>query len=189
MLADRIGVPQLRDMAHRAEQVAADVSLNNLRRLADKLHAQSLARQNRLLTVRGQVIDGAQGFPQIECHVSGILPLTCQRCLNLLEWPVEVDIQLIVVESEAQLDQLIDSFDSVVAGEHGISLAETIESEVLSSLPLAPMHDVGQQCELQVEGLEVVDSEIESGAAVNTPFAGLGALVRQATDTGTSDND
>ncbi len=191
MLADRIGIPQLREMAGRSERVVADIELSELKRIADLLNRES-ADGNYRLRIEAQFADHGRGYPELECHVSGRLPLDCQRCLGLLDWIVDLDFTLAIVESDAELDTVTDRFDAIVADEHGFSLAEAVTDEVLSSIPLAPMHTESSRC---VTDSEYMHAKLAANPAegepeqVNRPFANLDALVKQGKQAGDTDNN
>jgi uncharacterized protein len=178
MLADHIGVPQLRDLASRSEQLTDSIRLGGMSRLASLLHSGADLTDKELI-VRVEFLGGMQGFPEISGHLSGSLDIRCQRCLGSLNWPVDLDFHLVVVGSEADVDEVAEPFDAVIAGEHGVQLMEVIEDELLSSLPLAPMHTNVANCETSAE-LRII-SDVSDNAVVenetNKPFGNLAALI------------
>ncbi len=193
MLADRIGIPQVREMAGRSERVVAYIELSELERIAD-LFSRESADGGYRLRVEAQFADHGRGFPELECHVDGRLPLHCQRCLGLLDWNVELDFSLAIIQSDAELDTVTDKFDAIAAGEHGFSLTEVVTDEVLGSLPLAPMHADGKQCLADNDYIGAAsdgdDNQAEQKAEqVNRPFANLDSLVRQGKQAGNTDKN
>jgi uncharacterized protein len=104
------------------------------------------------------------------------LPLQCQRCLQPVETPIEVDRMIRFVRGEeaaAELDEQID--DDVLALQRSLDLRELIEDELLLALPLVPRHDV---CPAP---LPMTAGEIEASAPSEDaahPFAALAALKR-----------
>ena len=46
MLVEHIGMPQLRDMAKRSEEIAGEIRLADLPRLAGMLHPETAARES-----------------------------------------------------------------------------------------------------------------------------------------------
>ncbi len=193
MLTDHIGIPQLRDMANRSEQVSGEIGPNNLSRLASLLYSD--ADQQRI-EVQLSFHRGAQGFPEISGKVSGSVELRCQRCLGALVWPVDLEFRLLVVESENDVDEIAEPFDSVVAGEHGLDLLSLIEDEVLGSLPLAPMHEADAVCKTpDFSGGDRTDKQVDADIAseskfeadTHRPFSGLAAMFNGAATTGDKD--
>ena len=195
MLADHIGVPQLRDLASRSEQVSSPVRVNDMPRLAELLHPDvKLADEELDVRIRflggtqgnaqGNSQSNIQGFPEIRGHLTGSLHIYCQRCLGPLDWSVDIDFHLVIINSMADFDVVAEPFDAVVAGEHGIRLAELIEDELLSSLPFAPMHADLESCEtsIGVKFIEDGNKPSESGSDMdsdtNRPFGDLAALLK-----------
>ena len=196
MLADHIGMPQLREMAGRSEQVSVEVGLKDLSRLAALLYAD--ADQQRI-EVQLSFHRGAQGFPEISGKASGSIELRCQRCLGSLAWPVDLDFQLAVVESDSDVEEVARPFDTLVAGEHGIELAKLVEDELLGSLPLAPMHEDFAVCTVpDFPGHNQADEQAGSDSAAEVeseadsqetyrPFAGLATMINRGAKGGNTD--
>jgi uncharacterized protein len=180
MLVDHFGIPQLRDLASRSEQVSSSIGVADMPRLAELLHPDG--RGQGKLDARIEFLGGMQGFPEIKGHLTGSLDICCQRCLGALNWPVDIDFRLVVIASEADFAEIAEPFDAIVAGEHGVQLAEVIEDELLASLPLAPMHADLASCETSI-GVKFTDldsesSEPESGSETNRPFGDLASLLK-----------
>ena len=189
MLVDHIGIPQIRDMAKRSEEITDHVRLIELPRLQEILYSEEGAPDSRI-DVRIRFRSGAQGFPEISGNVSGLLRLRCQRCLGALDWPLNLEFRLAVLESDADIAEVAEPFDSLVAGEHGIKLAEVVEDEVLSSLPLAPVHEKIADC----QDAELLETKIvceqddflantdQAVGKTNQPFAGLANMLKHVAD-------
>ena len=183
MLTDYIGIPQLRELAGRAEQCVDAMGPGEMPRLAGVLHPDFRSTDG-FVTVNVSVGIGAEGFPELSCKASGALKLVCQRCLGSLDWPLDRSFTLAVLDDEADAERFEDPFDTVLAGERGVRIAEIVEDEILGSLPLAPMHDVAD-CDLEsVSVIGVTDTcAVDQGIAaqdegdVQRPFAGLAAML------------
>jgi uncharacterized protein len=186
MLADHIGIPQLRDLASRSEQVSEAIDLDSMSRLVDLMHADA-DLQAKKLEVQLKFLGGIQGFPEISGQLKGSLEICCQRCLGLLKWPIELDFHLVIVGSEADISEdLAEHIDVMAAGEHGIQLTEVIQDEILSSLPLAPMHEDAGNCELP-EIVEIISEAIDADETeMNNPFEGLADLIKDGRSSDTS---
>jgi uncharacterized protein len=104
------------------------------------------------------------------------VPLTCQRCMGVVETPVEVDQWYRFVASEdiamAEDDQ---SEEDLLVMEPQFDLLAVLEDELLMALPLVPMHE---QCpvapRLQVGEADAA-GEPDAGKKPN-PFAVLAQL-------------
>ncbi len=93
---------------------------------------------------------------------------------------MQLDFHLIVVESEGDTEKVIEPFDVVVAGEHGIKLIEVIEDELLGSLPIAPMHEDAKECDPAASQHLMADPEHPEETELNKPFADLADLMKGA---------
>jgi uncharacterized protein len=196
MLLAPIGMPQLRDMAKKSDELTVEIEVSKLLRLAGMLYSGTAAHDSKidvLLRFHG----GPQGFPEIAGTVSGLLELTCQRCLGVLNWPLEIVFQLAVVESEADIEEVTEPFDTLLASEHGIFLAEIVEDEVLSSLPLAPVHANLADCQdSELLETKIVYEQAGTGEGHNDetmvetiqPFAELAAMLKNAAGADDADN-
>ena len=70
-----------------------------------------------------------------------MLPLKCQRCLEVLEWAVAYDFKLGIVSSFAQADGLPEGFEPLMLPEDGkVSVKDIVEDEILIILPDIPKH-------------------------------------------------
>lgn len=129
-----------------------------------------------LMSHRGSVQFQAVGFlglrqrPFIKLDVTGALVLRCERCLQALDWPLEVHSLLWLAKSDAEADAAPvdeDEYDPVVGSEQ-FDLSALIEDEILLSLPLPPKHE---HC---LEPLQAPQD------VANSPFAALKALKKGA---------
>jgi uncharacterized protein len=139
-------------------------------RLAGLLAKDGAADQ---LLVEAQFGQGPEGYPQVRLRISGTLGLVCQRCLKRVDWPLAIDVSLTIVASEAETANLADPFDSLLLDADGeLALLTAVEDEVLSALPLAPLHGEGTQCRPGTGA----DGGPKAEPA-NRPFAGLDELL------------
>lgn len=92
-------------------------------------------------SLRGGRVEG--GKLGLWLTVGGRLRLTCQRCLQALELPVEVDSRLLLVPVGAAWpdEELADDRADAIEASEEQSLAALVEEEILLALPLAPRHD------------------------------------------------
>jgi uncharacterized protein len=109
----------------------------------------------------------AKGRPALRLSVQGTLALTCQRCLERLDYPVRIAALLLLYAGEREIGeepQDADGPDRIVAGRE-MAVHDMIEDEVLLAIPYAPRH---AQCESRASG---------ETAARQQPFAGLRGLL------------
>jgi len=121
--------------------------------------------------------DSPEGYPCIQICVEGCLDLECQRCLQPVGFPVNLEARLTILGSETEMSRISEPFDSVVMTADGLNLRIIIEDEILSTLPIAPIHESGTEC--AQFGSALYKSEIEA-VKPNQPFAGLAPLLSAA---------
>jgi len=80
--------------------------------------------------------------PHLTVKVEGPLNLQCQRCLERLQYAVDVSNTLVVVPPGAQPVEEIEDPEApdTIDANAELDVAALIEDEVLLSLPLAPRH-------------------------------------------------
>lgn len=162
-----VAIQKLREWGGRRHSVEATFAVGDSARLADLCPDSGLAER---LTASWTFELGLEGFPLVRVRSRGALQLKCQRCLAPVRLPIEVDCKLTIVASEAEIREVASPYDTVVAGPGGLALGTILEDEILTSLPLAPVHD-----ECTVSG----EAETHSSPDASRPLAGLGALLRQ----------
>lgn len=87
--------------------------------------------------VRGIVT--ALGKPGLQVSARGDVVLVCQRCLEPLAQPIDVDVELELSDDQAAIDAADDDVDRVLAT-HAMPVEQLVEDEVLLCLPMAPRH-------------------------------------------------
>src|SRR3990170_255123 len=107
----------------------------------------------------------AEGRGWLQVLANGNLTLECQRCLGPLTFPLALRSELLLAESERDIETADDDIDRVLAAK-AMDVCQLIEDEVLLALPMAPRHE---QCGGKSDGAE---------AGRPSPFAGLAKLKR-----------
>ena len=74
------------------------------------------------------------------------LRLVCQRCLGPLEFPVDVDVELELSESAAEIEKAEDDVDRVLAT-RSMEVAALVEDELILTLPFSPKHEACEVAE------------------------------------------
>ncbi|MBU1235173.1 MAG: DUF177 domain-containing protein [Gammaproteobacteria bacterium] len=77
-------------------------------------------------------------------EVAGSLNLVCQRCLEPLAFPLQIQARFLLVpvgQSWPDEELAEDGFDAIAA-EKEMAVFPLIEDEVMLALPIAPMHEV-----------------------------------------------
>ncbi len=113
---------------------------------------------------------------RISGAVKARLVLGCQRCLGLMELPVDAKVDLAVIEADAQAALLPEECEPVLAVNGQIRISELVEDELLLALPQIPVHPEGD-CRIPLdprESTQLVTDERES--ETGNPFAVLASL-------------
>jgi uncharacterized protein len=84
----------------------------------------------------------ASALAAAEGQLTTILPLTCQRCLMPLSWPVVYDFQWVFINHPEEADALPDNVEAIDPKEamQTLSLRYLLEDSLLLALPLFPSH-------------------------------------------------
>lgn len=187
--------------AHSGKEAQGTIPLVRLTRAVDGLPEQP-AGEAGLVTwsVRGEMGKTGllQGQPLLHIHVQANPVVVCQRCNEPFAYPVDSEVLLQLVKSEADLDDGFTSGDHAagfddededgeeagnagkgfvsnqpekVVGSHHFDLLAQIEDELILSVPYVPKHDV-------CPGAQAKDSEAPQEPVVKrpSPFAVLEQL-------------
>jgi uncharacterized protein len=127
------------DFARNGKEMRGEIAVSALSRLADKL-----AKSDGSLTyiVRGY---HAEGRDMLEVSLQGTCTLRCQRCLNELEYPVNLVSRLWLLPAD-KLDEAEEDDDEMdaIEAEPRLDVLALIEEELLLGLPFAPRHTEGE---------------------------------------------
>lgn len=111
-------------------------------------------------------LDG-HGRRALRLRLHGVLKFDCQRCLDTMEFPVDLDAVLVLAASEAEIDA--DASDPTapdrILASREMAIGALIEDELLLSIPFAPRH---ARC---TAGRDA------GGAQRDSPFANLSAML------------
>jgi uncharacterized protein len=128
-------------LADAGEVREFDVDLAEFPRLEDQL-ARHGARARGSLSVARE-----RGVPVVEVAVEADIPLVCQRCLGVVEWPVESTARVAIVKDLAAADRLDAELDPFIAADGRLALRDLAEEQLLLALPLVPRHEDDAQCD------------------------------------------
>lgn len=89
-------------------------------------------------------VEDVAGRAALEIEVTGAVALTCQRCLDDFEWPVDQRTEVLLAHDERELAALdADSSAEVVLAAAPMEPLTLVEDELLLALPFAPRHPDG----------------------------------------------
>jgi uncharacterized protein len=177
MLPGRIPSTQVADFAARGVSMTESFRARQFGRLAASIAPDS--GYDDRIEVTCSFAQGPEGYPEVAIRITGQMGLVCQRCLAPVRWDVDTGAQLTIVGAEREVSEVSHPFDSISMQDGVLDLAAAIEDEILSAMPLAPVHAGGPACaEVRVTGTEA----LEERAPANRPFAALRELIGR-TDT------
>ena len=126
-------------LAGKGELLSGELEIAGMRRLAPSLHATEGAVEVTL-----EFGMDPERIPYLRGHIRGNLILTCQRCMQAMDFPVDHDMTLGLVNSQAGADALPDHYEPLLVGVGPMTVSDIIEDELLMCLPLAPKHPESQ---------------------------------------------
>lgn len=175
--------PRHLDIGLFAEQAATlegDEPLTQFERLVTCLHEGSQGSTTEAVHwhAEGEVRRAEGGRKEIWLHLHAQVaaPLECQRCLEAVAEPLEVDRSFLFAATEEQAAQWDGEHEEdVLVISHHFNLFALIEDELLMEVPLVPRHEI---CPVPVV-LSTGDIDTPADGAAperEHPFAALAAL-------------
>lgn len=165
--------------AKAAASLAGQPRLAHFTRLLEETHGMG-ADLPVVYTARGEVRHEDQPGEEIWLHLAAqvALPLTCQRCLGPVDFPLAFDrsFRFVATEELAAIEDE-ESEEDVLVLSRDFNVLELIEDELLMAMPAVPKHEV---CPVAVK-LQVADPDfVEEGPAEKVnPFAVLEQLKKK----------
>lgn len=129
-------------LAASGGELKGSIEPGTLERLEDRIADATADGEGGRIdwSIRGAADE--QGRPAITVSIEGTVPLECQRCLGLLEQPVQQSTTLLLARSEPDLLRLDDvSEHEVVLANAPLDPVALVEDELLLTLPFAPRHE------------------------------------------------
>jgi uncharacterized protein len=108
-------------------------------------------------------------------ELSVCLNVTCQRCLQAMQYPLQTQINLALIKDDAEADELPAEFEPLLLEAEEMNLAAVIEDELLLALPLvlAHEHDCSNFLQQQAQRQKQEAAQAAEQKAKNNPFAVL----------------
>jgi uncharacterized protein len=126
------------ELAGKAAAIERDLVLEQLPRL---VAAGALAGTR----AHGELRFGMfEGRATVDARVSGVVVLTCQRCLTPCDVGIVESTPLVVLAMEE--DPAPAGFDPILGNAERLSVIEVIEEQILLGLPLVALHAPGTVC-------------------------------------------
>ena len=176
MLSEPVDSAQLKELASKSADLDLCLSVVDLTRLSACTYSKASSHGNgeqAELAVKIKFDFGPEDFPRAGLSITGCLSLKCQRCLEPLTWPVQIETRLTLLDKDEQTELLESPIDSVLIGVDGLNFVNVIEDEILAALPMVPIHSDESPCQPTGgdDGL-IIDAEL-----TQRPFADLASLM------------
>ncbi len=121
--------------AKARRELAGTVAFAQMPRLAEMLSATE-----GLAQVQMSFLFDEEHRTVVKVCVQATLPLICQRCMQTVQYPVDVTAALCPVNDEAEAALLPEHYEPVVLTDEQCSPLNMVEEELLLSIPLVPVH-------------------------------------------------
>jgi uncharacterized protein len=121
-----------------------------------------------------------QGRAVADLQVSAQPEVVCQRCMQPMHWPVNVNSRVALVTDYTAADHVPDGLEVFLVEGDSVSVRDLVDEEVLLALPHVARHAEGSECagrDMQLPGHEAGADEVP--ADVQKPFAQLGELLKR----------
>ena len=140
-------------LATRGEQLSGVLPLARMERLCHALESNEGG-----VEVEVEFGIDLQRIKYLAGRASSVLKLRCERCMQVMEWPITAEFRLGMIFSEEK--ELPESYDPLVMepDEEVRPLSPIIEDELLLKMPMIAMHPEGvcNQSSRQSEEVENV---------------------------------
>jgi uncharacterized protein len=120
----------------------------------------------------------------VKGYITTKLLLTCQRCMQAMENPVEINLALAFIKNKKQEKEISGLYDSFyIENSEPIDFYALVEDEVILSLPLIAKHEdenclsmVLDEKNKQIDDIDIAFADAEEEAKKKNPFAILQQL-------------
>jgi uncharacterized protein len=115
-----------------------------------------------------------------DLNVSAAPEVVCQRCMQAMRWPVQVESRIALVSDYDAADRVPEGLEIFLVEADSVSVRDLVDEEIMLALPNVPRHAEGSECAGREVTLPGQSSEAELAAAqVQKPFAQLGELLKR----------
>jgi uncharacterized protein len=129
-------------LADAGRSFRGEVPVSELKRLSS-----SLASADGRLEVELEFRVDERRIRVLAGHIEGSVNLVCQRCLETLRFPLNLDFRLGIVSSNEEIDRLPDGYEPILVTGEPLRTFDVVEDEVLLAVPVIPLHEGVDSCE------------------------------------------
>jgi len=158
-------------MAELGRQMGGQIEIGQFKRLLPLLESTTGSVEVEL----GFDIDEG-GIRFLRGKLTTTLALRCQRCLEVMDYPLQSEFRLALVHCDSEAERLPEQYEPLIVETSPIHVLDMIEDEILLSVPHIPMHDE-VMCSIKSfsDENELVAQQEEASVKAN-PFAVLEKL-------------
>ncbi len=91
--------------------------------------------------------------------IEGSVDLVCQRCLESLMFPLDVEFKLGIISADEEINRLPDGYEPLLVTGEPLRTLDVIEDEVLLAVPVIPLHEGVDSCESGYVNQPMADKE------------------------------
>ena len=122
-----------------------------------------------------------QGHAVADLEVSAQPEVICQRCMQPMRWPVNVNSRVALVSDYDAVDRVPEGLEVFLVEADSVSVRDLVDEEIMLAWPNVPRHEEGSECarrKVQLPGLPD-EPDAAAEAQVQKPFAQLGELLKR----------
>jgi uncharacterized protein len=121
------------------------------------------------------------GHAIADLEVKASPEVVCQRCMQPMRWPVDVESRIALVTDYDAADRVPEGMDVFLVEGGSVSVRDLVDEEIMLALPHVPRHDEDSECAGRPMTLPGQEAEAEdpADAQVQKPFAQLGELLKR----------
>jgi uncharacterized protein len=120
--------------ADKRRQLSGEIALKTFSRLSEAVPETKETVKIELSFFKNKRLTIIQGTLRAEIFVN------CQSCLKIMPLPLNITVNLAVLESLAQAEELASEYDPLILDEKKLSLTTIVEDEILLAMPDFPRH-------------------------------------------------
>lgn len=122
--------------ANQERNITGELSYDKLQQIqADIDKSSSAIRANLTFSRAGK-------FVVLTGRISANLVLQCAACLELTDFPVDIDVKLAIVNDEARMEMVPDDYEPYLYEGERLLMSDVVEAEVVLVLPSIARHEV-----------------------------------------------
>lgn len=130
----------IRKLATKGVEIAANFPVSRLKRFQEMLADEQGSVDAKLVFYIDE-----QGLRRVGGEVHSNVQVVCQRCLQPVPIRVDCSLNLAIVWTDEDAQNLPKAIEPLIVGEELTDLADIVEEELILSLPFVNYHDL-QAC-------------------------------------------